>query len=403
MTENFSGPMSGIRIVDLTSAIAGPAAMVTLGDQGADVIKVETPSGDIMRARGTTPGMAASFVACNRGKRSIILDLKNPSAAEVLWRLIESADVFAQNFRPHAIDRLGFSAEDALKRNPRLIYLSINGVGERGPYVEKRVYDPIVQALSGITDIQSDPLTGRPTMLKTPVADSTTAIYAAQAVSAALFARERTGLGQHVRLSMLDTMISYIWPEGMTPFTAVTSEPPAQNVGARDMIFQTRDGYITIAVLSDAEWHGLCAVLEKPEWESDPRYATVAARVENRDQRLQAIETATRDRGTSEILKALDAADVPCAPVLTRQQMLDDPQVRANAIIGEIDQPAMGPIRQARHAARFDATPIGAMRPAPLLGEHTEMVMAELGYGDEAISDLRAQNVFGRKSTGKSA
>jgi crotonobetainyl-CoA:carnitine CoA-transferase CaiB-like acyl-CoA transferase len=215
----MTGPLEGIRVIDLCSVVSGPAAMVQLADQGADVIKVESLDGDITRrSRAESPGFSPGFVTCNRGKRSIALDLKSESGKAVLWRLIESADVLAQNYRPGAMDRLGFGYESVRARNSRVVYLSISGVGATGPYSEKRVYDPIIQALSGLADIQSDPLSGRPKMIRTIVADKTTAIYAAQAVTAALVARGRTGVGQHVEVSMLDVMLSYLWPEGMAPF-----------------------------------------------------------------------------------------------------------------------------------------------------------------------------------------
>ena len=207
----MTGPLEGIKVVDLCSVISGPAATVQLADQGADVIKVEALAGDITRrSRAESPGFSPGFVACNRGKRSISLDLKSEPGREILWRLIESADVIAQNYRPGAVERLGFGYEAVKLRRPGIVYLSISGVGATGPYAEKRVYDPIIQALSGLADIQADPLSGRPKMMRTIVADKTTAIYAAQAVTAALVAKGRTGEGQHVQISMLDAMLSYL-------------------------------------------------------------------------------------------------------------------------------------------------------------------------------------------------
>lgn len=390
-----SGPLQGVRIIDLTSVVSGPSAMGILADQGADVIKVEPPTGDIMRGRGTIHGPGSSggitpgFVACNRGKRSVVLDLKIPQAAEPLWRLIESADVLAQNFRPGAIERLGFGADEALARNPRLIYLSISGVGENGPYAGKRVYDPVVQALSGLADIQADPLSGRPKMVRTLIADKTTGIYAAQAVTSALFARERTGQGQHIRLSMLDTMVSFLWPEGMAPFASVENDVQEARATPHDMIFPTADGYITVGAVSDREWHALCRALARPEWIDDPRFATGAARSANRQERLEEVEKAMGAQPTEAILRALTAADVPCAPVLSRRAMLDNEQVLANELVNEIDQPGLGRLRQARPAPRFEVTPASLPSPAPFLGENTDEVLAELGYSHDEITALR--------------
>ena len=282
----MTGPLEGIRVIDLCSVVSGPAAMVQLADQGADVIKVESLDGDITRrSRAESPGFSPGFVTCNRGKRSIALDLKSESGKAVLWRLIESADVVAQNYRPGAMDRLGFSYESVRSRNSRVVYLSISGVGATGPYSEKRVYDPIIQALSGLADIQSDPLSGRPKMIRTIVADKTTAIYAAQAVTAALVARGRTGVGQHVEVSMLDVMLSYLWPEGMAPFAVVADGTTEARASIHDMIFETSDGFLTFGAVSDQEWHGLCVALDRPDLIQDPRFATPAARSKNRQER----------------------------------------------------------------------------------------------------------------------
>ncbi len=394
--DSNSGPLAGLRIVDVTSVISGPGAMGILADQGADVIKIEPPTGDIMRHRGDDPDFTPGFVACNRGKRSIVLDLKKPEAAPILWRLIEQADVFAQNFRPGVIERLGFDAEAALQRNPRLVYLSISGVGKSGPYADKRVYDPVVQALSGMADIQADPETARPKMIRTLVADKTTAIYAAQAVTAALLARGRTGKGQHVEISMLDTMVSYIWPEAMAPFTKIGREDHAAKSTAHDMIFPTADGYITLGAVSDKEWKALCLAVDRPELIDDPRFLTAGLRNKNRQERMETIEAALGDHGTADILAALEAGDVPCAPVLTRWEMLSDPQVLANDLVHEIDQPGLGPVRQARGAAHFNATPVAPIPTAPALGEHTDMVLEELGFDADEIAAFRAGGIAGK-------
>jgi len=391
--ETSKGPLAGFRIVDVTSVISGPGAMGILADQGADVIKVEPPHGDIMRHRGDDPDFTPGFVSVNRGKRSVVLDLKKPDAAPILWRLIDKADVFAQNFRPGVIERLGFDAETVLARHPGLVYLSISGVGREGPYVKKRVYDPVVQALSGMADIQADPISGRPKMIRTLVADKTTAVYASQAVLAALLARERTGKGQHVEVAMLDSMISYMWPEAMAPFSKIGAEDMAAASTPHDMVFPTADGYITLGAVSDKEWKALCEAVARPELIEDPKFVTAGLRNKNRQERMEVIEAALGPFGTKQIIATLEAADVPCAPVLSRWQMLSDPQVTANQIVHEIDQPGLGPVRQARAAAKFSATPNADIPTAPALGEHTETVLAELGYSDAEIAALITDGV----------
>lgn len=385
-----TGPLSGIRVLDLTSVVSGPASMVTLADQGADVIKIEPLTGDIMRAvRGSGgSGLTPNFISCNRGKRSIAIDLKNPEVAPVLWQLIESADVFAQNFRPGAIERLGFGAQEVMQRNERLVYLSISGVGETGPYTTKRVYDPVIQAISGLADIQADPGTGRPKMVRTLIADKTTAIYAAQAVTAALLSRASTGKGQHVRVSMLDVMMSYLWPEGMSPFSIVADDTQDATASAHDMIFPTSDGYITLGAISNKEWLGLCTALEKPQWIQDERFATPAARTKNRQERLECVEQALGNRDTATIIAALEANDVPCAPVLKRRAVIDHPQVVNNEIVHTIEHRELGKVRQARPAARFEDTPAHLPREAPLLGEHSREILLEMGVSQSRCEAL---------------
>ncbi|MEE2805393.1 MAG: CoA transferase [Pseudomonadota bacterium] len=393
MNTTVKGPLSGIRVVDLTTAVSGPLAAVILADQGAEVIKVEPPTGDFMRAGGEQAGMNPTFVSCNRGKRSISLDLKQAGAVDILWRLVMASDVLLQNFRPGVVERLGIGSEAVLARHSRLVYASISGVGERGPYAAKRVYDPVIQALGGLADIQSDPKSGRPRMVRTLIADKTTAIYAAQAIVAALFARERSGNGQHVRLSMLDTMVSYVWPEAMAGFSMLEQSADRSTASAHDMVFATKDGYVTLGAVSDREWRALCEAIGRPKWIDDPLFATPAARSGNRQLRLDLVEKEIHGRTTEELIAVLEAADVPCAPVLTRVQMLADPQIAANRLVHEIDQPGLGRLRQARPAARFEKTPASLPRPAPALGEHTLEILGEVGYRSAEIGDLRRAGV----------
>jgi crotonobetainyl-CoA:carnitine CoA-transferase CaiB-like acyl-CoA transferase len=382
------GPLDGIRVIDLTTVISGPVCTMILADQGADVIKVEPPSGDIARRTSGDGEFTAMFVSSNRGKRSIALDLKQPAAVEALRRLIASADVLVQNFRPGTMERLGLSEPALRAGNPGLVYVSISGVGDTGPYVRKRVYDPIIQSLSGLADIQADQETGRPRMIRTIVADKTTAVYAAQAVCAALVARGRTGQGQHIRLSMLDTMIAFLWPEAMTQHTIIGRENAPQPAPRPDLIFQTRDGYITVGSLSDAEWRGLCGVIEHPEWIDDARFRTPAARSLNAAERLMLVGEILATRNSGEWLERLDAAEVPCAPVLRRGEVIDNVQVVNNNLIQLVDQPMLGTVRQPRPAAIFDVTPARIAGPAPRIGEHTEAILAEAGYSPAEIQAL---------------
>jgi crotonobetainyl-CoA:carnitine CoA-transferase CaiB-like acyl-CoA transferase len=384
------GPLDGIRVIDLTTVVSGPVCTMLLADQGADVIKVEPPGGDIARRTGSDSEFSAMFISSNRGKRSIVLDLKQPAACEAVRRLIAGADVLVQNFRPGAMERLGLDEPAMRALNPRLVYLSISGVGETGPYVKKRVYDPVIQSLSGLADVQADQTTGRPGMIRTIVADKTTAVHAAQAVCAALVARARTGEGQHIRLSMLDTMVAFLWPEAMTQYTVVGRENAPLPAPRPDLIFWTLDGYITVGALSDSEWRGLCAVVNRPEWIDDPRFRTTSARSINAAERLTLVGEILASGQSQDWLDRLDAADVPCAPVLRRAEVIDNAQVINNALIELLEQPAIGTVRQPRPAARFDRTPARIGGPAPRLGEHTEAILAEIGYSDQETEVLKA-------------
>jgi crotonobetainyl-CoA:carnitine CoA-transferase CaiB-like acyl-CoA transferase len=399
----MAGPLEGIRVIDLTTVISGPVCTMLLADQGADVIKIEPPGGDIARRTAGDGEFTAMFVSSNRGKRSIALDLKQPAALEALHRLIAGADVLVQNFRPGTMERLGLGEPAMRAANPGLIYVSISGVGETGPYVKKRVYDPVIQSLSGCADIQADQETGRPKMIRTIVADKTTAVYAAQAVCAALVARGRTGQGQHIRLSMLDTMVAFLWPEAMTQYTVVGREDAPQAAPRPDLIFKTVDGYITVGSLSDSEWRGLCDVIARPEWIDDPRFRSPSARSANAAERLTLVGEILATRDSQDWLDRLDAADVPCAPVLRRGEVMHNVQVVNNDLIELMEQPRMGTVRQARPAARFDRTPARIAGPAPRIGEHTDAILAEAGYSALEIEALKTSEAARSPGMQKSA
>jgi crotonobetainyl-CoA:carnitine CoA-transferase CaiB-like acyl-CoA transferase len=392
------GPLAGIRVLDLTSVVSGPLATMFLADQGADVIKIEPLGGDITRRSrqsiSASGEFSALFVSSNRGKRSLALDLKRPEAAEIMRKLITGSDVLVQNFRPGTMERLGFGEPALRELNPRLIYVSISGVGESGPYARKRVYDPIIQGLSGFADLQADPKTRRPQMIRTIVADKTTAIFAAQAVTAALFARERTGEGQHIRLAMLDTMIAYLWPEAMTQYTVVGREATTADPTARpDLIFETADGYITVGTISDSEWQGFCAASGRSGLAEDSRFNTPGGRAANATERILLMAEIIKERPTAEWLQRLDANDVPSAPVLRRNEVIANEQVLARELIVEFDHPDIGPVRQPKPAARFDRTPAQIQGPAPRIGEHTAAILAEIGLEAAEIERLAAEQI----------
>jgi len=390
------GPLSGFRIVDVTRMISGPMATMILADQGADVIKVEPPGvGDLTRAlAGRRHAISPTFAVANRNKRSVVIDLKHPRGVDLLKRVVARADLFVQNFRPGTAERMGIGEAALREARPDLVYVSISGFGEAGPYVHKRTYDPVIQALSGLASIQADPESGRPRMLRVIVPDKVTALTAAQAMTAALLSRERTGTGQHVKLAMLDAVIAFIWPESMAAYTFTGPEKAITRPrNTRDLVFQTADGYITCGAVSNSEWEGLCRTLERPQWLQDERFNTPAGRVRYADARLELTAEVLRTRTSAEWLARLDAHQVPCAPILTRDQLLNDPQVAANRMIVEATHPSAGPMRQPRPAARFDSAPAELRSFAPTLGQHTTEVLRESGLDADEIMTLRNAEV----------
>ena len=390
------GPLHGYRVIDLTSMVSGPQATQLLADQGADVIKIENPrGGDHTRTHpNRRGGLPAAFLNNNRNKRSITLDLKHPDGLPVLERLLDGADVFVQNFRPGVAERMGIGEVAVRRMAPSIIYTSINGFGDRGPYVGKPVYDPLVQALSSLASIQAGSDSARPRLVRTILPDKLTGLAAAQAISAALLARERSGIGQHVRVSMLDAVIAFLWGSDMSGQTFVGDETPQERAASFiDLIYETRDGYLSVAVQSDREWGALCQVLDRPEWQSDARFRTPASRQEHIDARLELTQQALLDRSASDWLERLDAAGVPCAPVLTRSELADHPQIAANQIIMETEHPVAGSLRQARPSARFSETPVTMRLGAPLLGADTAEVLREAGFDTTTIKSLHSAGV----------
>ena len=402
----MAGPLEGFRIVDLTSVISGPLATMILADQGADVIKVETPrGGDFTRASANRRGgFSASFVNNNRNKRSIALDLKNPKGLEALMAIAAGADAFIQNFRPGVAERIGVGEAAVREARPDIVYVSISGFGHRGPLANRPVYDPLIQAISGLTTVQAGSDGVRPRLVRTILPDKLTGVTASQAVTAALLARERSGRGQHVRLSILDSVIAFLWSSDMGSQTFVGDELPQQAAHSFiDLIYETADGYISVAVQTDKQWRGLTQALERPEWLDDPRFATQELRQVNIDDRLGLTQDVLRTNTSAHWLARLEAADIPCVPVLTRNQMISNEQIAANGTVIEIDHPDAGRLRQSRPAALFSYTPTAPPRPAPRLGADTEDVLAEAGFDAAGIAALGEAGAFGETWKGGAA
>ncbi len=394
----MAGPLDGFRVLDLTTMVSGPVATMMLADQGADVIKIEPPGGELMRRVGVRHrGMTSSFLSCNRSKRSLAVDLKTEEGAAIVRRLAATADVLVQNYRPGAIERMGLGEEAVRAVRPDIVFVSISGFGETGPYADRRVYDPVIQALSGLADIQADQATGVPRMVRTIIPDKTTSVTAAQAITAALLVRERTGKGQHVRLSMLDVMIAYLWPEGMSAMSWVGQEAdPSRGQMGLDLIFHTTDGHITAGAVTDAEWAGLCRALKRVDLLEDPRFTTPALRFQNVAERRTIMAEEIGKWASADILERMAEEEVPSAPVLSRRELLDHAQVKENGTIRIHDDPVLGPVRQPRPAARFEETPASVRAMAPFLGADNADILGELGYEEQEITAFETRGVLAR-------
>lgn len=382
----MTGPLSGIRIIDLTNVVSGPMATMMLADQGADVIKVERADGDFTRQLATRRGgHSASYLNNNRNKRSIVLDLKNPDDLETVKQLVADADVFVQNFRPGVVERLGLGYEALKALNPRLVHMSIAGFGFDGPLVAKPVYDPLIQALSALTTVQAGSDAERPRLVRTILPDKLTAVQASQAITAALLARERTGEGQKVTLSMLDTVAAFLWGSDMNGHTFVGDElEKEESQSFMDLIYDVADGYLSISIMQDKHWQALAEATGRPDILEDPRFGSAEKREINKDARLKLTQTIVKDMKRDVLLARLEQAGVPCAPVLTRTEMRQHPQMQANGTFIEYDHPTAGRLRQARPPALFHGTPSGAVKPAPELGEHTDEILAGLAASKKA-------------------
>jgi crotonobetainyl-CoA:carnitine CoA-transferase CaiB-like acyl-CoA transferase len=397
----MAGPLDGYRIVDLTTMLSGPWATSILGDQGADVIKVEVPGeGDHTRSLGNrSGGMAAGFLNINRSKRSLTLNLKHARGKSLLKKLAATADVFVQNFRPGVVERLAVAEPDIREVAPNVVYVSISGFGERGPLADKPVYDPVIQALSGLTTVQAGSDSARPRLVRTILPDKLTAVVASQAISAALLARERTGQGQHVRLAMLDAVVNFLWASDMGGQTFVDRPVSSQAAASFiDLIYETADGHITVSTMRDKEWQALAKAFDKPDLLEDPRFRTPELRDKNVDQRLALVQEVLRGKTSDEWLEIFAREGVPSAPALTRQQVIEHPQIIDNQILFEHEHPVAGRLRQTRTAARFEGTPPHIHRGAPRLGEHNAEILAELGCGDEEIVELRDCGAIGSET-----
>ena len=387
------GPLDGIRIIDVSEVISGPLSTMILADQGADVIKVEPPThGEESRMLANyRGGMAALYMNCNQGKRSIGLNLKTEGGLEVLRQLVRSADVFVQNWRPGAAERLKVSESELREINPDIVYASITGYGDDGPYASRRGYDPIFQSFTGYVGAQLNPDVPIPDIVRNAVVDKATSYTLAQAITAALFARERGAPGQHVRVAMLDAGLSFFWPDGMLRHSLVGDDVINYVVpGERYQLTPTKDGQLIMwAGTSEQMRASLRAIGRDDLADSDSQRGEAMLSEENVAARVEAVNAGLAQMTTQEAYEQLTEHEVPAAPVLSHQDVLVDPQLTHNGSIIEATHPVYGRYRRARPAARFSDTKPDEARPSALYAEHSDELLDELGMSAEERTRLR--------------
>lgn len=399
MMQAGKGPMEGVKVLDIGVMLAAPLAAGILADQGAEVIKVEPPGiGDVMRYIGATcRGVGAINQGVNRGKRSLALDLKTEEGLEIVHRLAADADVLIHNFRPGVAEKLKVDYQTLRTINPGLIYLSVTGFGHEGPMAHRAAYDNVIQAFTGVAMSQADAETGEPTQYYQIFADKVTAMYACQAIAAALYAREKGAGGQHIQVAMVDAVASFMWPDvgGKALFRSPEADSGIE-VAKGVPLIKCRNGYAQAAPVTDAHFHGWCGVFGIDS--SDPKLATVMDRAANRDAMTRLSEQLferARSMDVDEVIAALEAADVPCAKANHLGDLPEHPQMQANGLFVESEHPVAGPMVEPKNPVHFSATPSGCGFASAMLGQHSDEILAELGYGGDAISMLRDRGVIG--------
>lgn len=394
----MAGPLSGVRIIEVGEVISAPLGVMLLAEQGADVIKVEPPHyGEESRQLSNyRAGMAGLYANCNHGKRSIGIDLKSTAGRELLYELVRGADVFVQNWRPGAAERLRVAESDLRRVNDRLIYASVTGYGDSGPYTARRGYDPIFQALTGWVAAQLNPEVPIPDLVRNAVVDKATAYTLAQAITAALFARARGGPGQHVRVSMLDAGLVFFWPDGMLRHTLVGADVENPMVpGERYQLTTTRDGQLVVWAGTAEQMRGTLRAVGRDDLANGPgQRGREMLRPENVEERIAAFTQGVAGLSTEEAYRRMLELEVPAAPILDHAQVLIDPQLTHNGTIVEAVHPIYGRYRRTRPAARFSRTIPDPTPPAALYAEHSDEILAELGRDAGARERLRSEGVI---------
>jgi crotonobetainyl-CoA:carnitine CoA-transferase CaiB-like acyl-CoA transferase len=388
------GPLDGVRILDVSTAVLGPWAAQMLGDMGADVIKVEPPEGDMTRQLGPArnPGMGAFYLGCNRNKRSLVLNLKRPDGRAALLRLAATADVVLVNHRPGPAARLGLEYEAFQAVNPRIVYVAAYGFRARGPYGHKPAYDDVIQAAGGLASLQAV-VAGEPRYMPTFVADKTGSYAVVAAVLSALFHRERSGAGQAIEVPMFETVVAYVVVEHLYGETFV---PPVETAGYKRLLghhrrpLRTADGYLSVVPYRDEDWQTIFAFAGRADLQADPRFGTLAARLAHNEACYTALAEVMATRTTAEWIEALDGADVPAMVVNTLDTLLADPQLAATGFWKVVDHPTEGRLRLPDIPTTYSRTPGDIRRLPPRLGEHSVEILSEAGLGQAEIDAMVA-------------
>ena len=394
MVERGDLPLQGLRVIDLTRVMTGPYATMMLGDLGADVIKIEQPGkGDDTRGWGPPfiEGEASYYLSVNRNKRSLALDLKSDLGREALWRLIDTADVLIENFSPGTIGRLGFGYDAVKERRPAIVYASISGFGQRGPGASRTAYDLIVQGMGGLMSITGRP-EDPPTKLGIPIGDIGAGMFAAYAIAAALYRRERTGEGEYIDVSMFGGQVALLTYQAEIFFT--TGNVPAQLGNAHPIVapydtFATADGYVNMAVGNDSLWQRFCDAFGLDDAKCDPDLLTGAGRITNKAKVYDIVCSALLAYPTDEVVRRLDERGVPCGPILAVDEVFEHPQTEEYRLKRTIQHPLIGDLTLAGFPYDFASSSLEITRHPPLLGEQTDEILRELGFTDEEINSTR--------------
>jgi crotonobetainyl-CoA:carnitine CoA-transferase CaiB-like acyl-CoA transferase len=393
-----SGPLSGVKILDLTAVLMGPSATQLLGDLGADVIKIEPPEGDSTRkiGPGSETGMGPIFLGANRNKRSVVLDLKSEAGRAAFMKLAAKADVLTCNVRPAAMARLGLTYEDVSAVNPRIVYVSMIGFSQRGPYARSPAFDDLIQAAVGVPHAVAIASGGPARYVPMNIMDRSVGLYAFGIVTAALYARERTGQGQRVDVPMFETMVPYMLGDH---FYGGKFVPPRGDFGYPRILaksrhpHRTRDGFVSCTIYHDHHWKAFLEVIGHPEWmQTDPRLKTMATRIAHAEELGKLVESELAKRTTAEWAESLKKADIPVFPVHTFESLLEDPHLGAIGFFREELHPEIGTIRETAVPSEWSATPPEGYLPPPTLGQHTEAVLSECGCTGQEIAAVLTAN-----------